>query len=99
MPGETLEDALVAAQTLRGKKIGTVFTRLGENISDRSEAEEVADHYLEVLDRARQKGLPTEVTIKLAQLGLHLAPDVCFEHLKTIIDRAPQRSTVWIDMD
>ncbi|HEX8882267.1 MAG TPA: hypothetical protein VF749_19635, partial [Candidatus Acidoferrum sp.] len=37
MPGETLDDALIAAQALRGKKIGTVFTRLGENISDRME--------------------------------------------------------------
>src|SRR5437870_7682195 len=59
MPGETLDDALIAAQTLRGKKIGTVFTRLGENISDRAEAQEVADHYLEVLERVRQKGLKT----------------------------------------
>lgn len=99
MPGETLDDALIAAQTLRGRKIATVFTRLGENISDRAEAQEVADHYLEVLDRVRQKGLQTEVSVKLTQLGLDLSRDLCFGHLKSIIARAPRESTVWIDME
>jgi len=99
MPGETLDDALIAAQTLRGKRIGTVFTRLGENISDLAEAQEVADHYLEVLDRVRQKGLQTEVSVKLTQLGLDLSPELCFDHLKTIIVRAPKDATVWIDME
>ena len=99
MPGETLDDALIAAQTLRGKKIGTVFTRLGENISERAEAQEVADHYLEVLDRIGQKELQTEVSVKLTQLGLDLSPDLCFGHLKTIIARASKNSTVWIDME
>lgn len=99
MPGETLDDALIAAQTLRGKKIGTVFTHLGENISDRAEAQQVTDHYVEVLERIGQKRLPTEISVKLTQLGLDLSPDLCFGHLKTIIARAPKDSTVWIDME
>lgn len=99
MPGETLDDALIAAQTLRGKKIGTVFTHLGENIRDRAEAQEVADHYLEVLERIGQKGLQSEISVKLTQLGLDLSPDLCFNHLKAIIGRAPKDSTVWIDME
>jgi proline dehydrogenase len=99
MPGETLNDALIAAQMLRGKQIGTVFTRLGENISDRAEAQEVADHYLEVLERVRQKGLQTEISVKLTQLGLDLSSDLCFGHLQAIIARAPKESIVWIDME
>ena len=99
MPGETLDDAVVAALTLGGKKIGTVFTHLGENISDRSEAHQVADHYLEVLDHIRQKSLQTEISVKPTQLGLDLSPDLCFEHLKSIIARAPKESIVWIDME
>jgi proline dehydrogenase len=99
MPGETLDDALIAAQTLRGKKIGTVFTRLGENIGDRREAQEVADHYREVLERVRQKGLQTEISVKLTQLGLDLSSELCFEHLEAIIPCAPEQSIVWIDME
>ena len=99
MPGETLDDALIAAQTLGSKKIGTVFTHLGENISNRAEAQQVADHYLEVLDRIREKGMHTEISVKLTQLGLDLSADLCFDHLKSIIARAPRESIVWIDME
>ncbi len=99
MPGERLDDALGAAQNLRAKKIGTVFTHLGENIKDRSEAQQVTDHYLEVLDRIRERGLQTEISVKLTQLGLDLSPDLCFENLKIIIARAPKDSIVWVDME
>jgi proline dehydrogenase len=37
--------------------------------------------------------------VKLTQLGLDLSPDLCFEHLKTIIAREKKESTVWIDME
>jgi proline dehydrogenase len=99
MPGETLDDALSAAQTLHAKKIGTVFTHLGENIADRAEAQQVTQHYIEVLDRIRQGGLKTEVSVKLTQLGLDLSPDFCFESLKSIIERAEKTSIVWVDME
>jgi proline dehydrogenase len=99
MPGETLDDALGAAQILRGKKIGTVFTHLGENVKDGSEAQQVTEHYLEVLERIREKGLQAEISVKLTQLGLDLSPDLCFEHLNAIIARAQKDSIVWVDME
>ena len=99
MPGETLDDALGAAQILLGKKIGRVFTHLGENIKDRSEAQQVTEHYLEVLERIRERGLQAEISVKLTQLGLDLSPELCFEHLKAIIERAQKDSIVWVDME
>jgi proline dehydrogenase len=99
MPGETLDDALGAAQTLRKKKIGSVLTHLGENIQDRSEARQVTEHYLKVLERIRERGLRAEISVKLTQLGLDLSPDLCFEHLKAIVERAQKDSIVWVDME
>jgi proline dehydrogenase len=99
MPGEKLGDALGAAEALRSKKIGAVFTHLGENIKDRAEAEQVAEHYFEVLKRIGEKGLQAEISVKLTQLGLDLSAELCFEHLKAIIERAPKDSTVWVDME
>ncbi len=54
MPGESLEDALASAQTLRSKNIAAVFTHLGENIATRTEAEEVTHHYLNALNQIHQ---------------------------------------------
>jgi proline dehydrogenase len=99
MPGENLDDAMGAAQTLAGKRIGTVFTHLGENVKDRQEAQQVTEHYLEVLDRIRQEGLQAEISVKLTQLGLDVSPELCFDNLKAIIGRAQKSSIVWVDME
>jgi proline dehydrogenase len=99
MPGETLEDALLAAQALGNKKIGTVFTHLGENIKDKSEAKQVTEHYREVLGRIHQQGLGAEISVKLTQLGLDLSSDLCFDNLSRIIEHAPEDCVVWVDME
>jgi|SRR5271166_2812910 len=99
MPGESLDAALTAAQGLLEKKIGTVVTHLGENVADRNEAGKVTEHYLEVLEHIHQANLPTEVSVKLTQLGLDLSPDFCFENLERIIERENNNSTVWVDME
>lgn len=99
MPGETATDALAAAKTMQQTSIGTVFTHLGENIKDPAEAERVTSHYLEVLDRIRQMGLGTEVSVKLTQLGLDLGADLCYQNLRRIIRHAGAGSVVWIDME
>ena len=99
MPGETVSDALAAAAALREQSIGTVFTQLGENVSDPTEAEQVTVHYLDVLDRIRSQGLHTEVSVKLTQLGLDLDPELCYKNLARVIEHAGTRSVVWIDME
>jgi proline dehydrogenase len=99
MPGETLEDALSAAASLRGKKIGAVFTHLGENIAERAEALQVTEHYLEALTRIHASGLGGEISVKLTQLGLDLSPDFCFENLLRIMARESSDAIVWLDME
>jgi proline dehydrogenase len=99
MPGETLDEALSAALNLSRKHIGTVFTHLGENVTDRVEARKVTEHYLQVLDRIRETDLGTEISVKLTQLGLDLSADLCFENLEQIIRRERGKSIVWVDME
>jgi proline dehydrogenase len=99
MPGETLDAALVAAERLLQRKIGSVFTHLGENVADHAEARKVTDHYLEVLGRIQQANLPTEISVKLTQLGLDLSPDLCSENLDQIIRAEKRDATVWVDME
>src|SRR5262245_13186419 len=64
MPGESFDDMLAAARTTAGEGIASVFTRLGENVKDLAEAESVAKHYLEGIDRIRDLKLACEPSIK-----------------------------------
>jgi proline dehydrogenase len=97
MPGETVESALEATRALN---VGTVLTRLGENVRNPAEAAEVTRHYLEVLDRVHRESLDVEISIKLTQLGLDLSPEECQKNLEALIERAAALSNwVWVDME
>lgn len=101
MPGETLDEGLGAATRLRDQGLSSILTYLGENVGDRTEAEAVVQHYLQVLDRIRgEAGLDAEVSIKLTQLGLDLAPELACENAARIVARARELGRrVWIDME
>jgi proline dehydrogenase len=100
MPGEHMNDALAAARTLQGEGITTILTHLGENLTAASEAEEVTQHYLTLLDRVAGSGLDAQISVKPTQLGLDLDPSLCQEHLDRLIEHAAlQGNFVWIDME
>ena len=100
MPGETLEDALAAALPLQAAGIRTMYTRLGENLADLKAAEEVADHYIEVIDKIVAAGIDGEVSVKPTQLGLDHDMDTCLGHLVRIAEHAAAKGTyLWVDME
>ena len=100
MPGETLEDALAAALPLQAAGIATLYTRLGENLEHVDEADEVAAHYIDAIDRIVAAGITGEISVKPTQLGLDLDPDLCFGHLVRIAEHAAAAgSYLWIDME
>ena len=100
MPGERLEDALAAAAAQQRQGIGTILTKLGENLTRVEEAEEVTRHYLEVLDEVKAANLRAQISVKPTQLGLDLDKELCFANLQRLVDRAAQRDNfVWIDME
>ena len=100
MPGETIDDALRAAGELKGQRITTILTRLGENITRIEEAEEVTQHYFEVLDKIAAAGLDAHVSVKPTQLGLDQDLDLCRKNLDRLIERTEQRNNfLWIDME
>ena len=99
MPGETLDDALVAAQKLRGQRLSSLLTQLGENVRSAAQARGVADHYLEVVRRIREADLDGEVSVKLTQLGLDVSEAEATDNLARIADCARGlRGRLWVDM-
>jgi proline dehydrogenase len=100
MPGERLEDAMAAAGVQQTQGIGTIFTKLGENLTRIEEAEEVTQHYLDVLDEVENAGLRAQISVKPTQLGLDLDKELCFRNLQRLVDRAAERRNfVWVDME
>jgi proline dehydrogenase len=100
MPGETMEEAMTAAAAVAPRKIGAVLTRLGENVDQEAEADEVRDHYLLALDRIAQDQAPSEISVKLTQLGLDLDRERCYGRLQELVERAHARGVfLWIDME
>ena len=100
MPGESFDDMLAAAKTTRAEGIQAVFTRLGENVKDRAEADAVARHYLEGIDRIADLRIACEPSIKLTQLGLDINRELAFGHLRALAARAQAAgSYLWIDME
>src|SRR5687768_9944827 len=100
MPGESFDDMIAAAQATAAEGIQAVFTRLGENVRDLAEAEAVAHHYLEVIDRIRALGLSCEPSIKLTQLGLDINRELAYGHLRSLAAPAQANgSYLWIDME
>lgn len=101
MPGERLEDALDAAQKFKTVNTPTIFTKLGENITDLSEGLVVRDHYLELIDKIAERNLDVEISLKLTQLGFDLSFDETYERFKTITKKVKEKlgNVIWIDME
>jgi proline dehydrogenase len=98
--GETLEDGLRAATELNAKGLKVIMNRLGENVTDRREAEEAAASYREILQELTQRKIDGSTSIKPTQLGLDFAPDLCRElTLSVVREAAALDNFVEIDME
>jgi len=104
MPGEQVEDALGAADRLDGEGFRVLFTHLGENITEVAEADAVAAHYHDLLDRSEARVAaghrPIEVSVKPTQLGLDIDESLCDSHCADLAAHAERTGTwFWLDME
>jgi proline dehydrogenase len=100
MPGEEIADALGAAVDLQVLGIGTLYTKLGEAITDPAGAQAVATHYMGLLEQLKAAEIDGELSVKPTQLGLDIDEDLCFGHLRHLAAAAEaQGSYLWIDME
>lgn len=100
MPGEDLGDALSECQRLAGRGVGSVITRLGENITSLLEAHSVRDHYINALADIQRRAVPTHLSVKLTQLGLDISLEETAAHMVAISSESSRiGAPVWIDME
>jgi proline dehydrogenase len=100
MPGETLEDAIAAAKGLQERGLPTMFTALGENVTELSDARRVVEHYREAYDRVAAAGLDTEFSVKPSHLGLDLDPQAALANFEELATTATEHDNwLWLDME
>lgn len=100
MPGEELPDALGAAAALASFGLGTLLTKLGENLTAATEAVAVRDHYQQVFDEIKARRLNAQVSVKPTQLGLDFSQPQCAEYLEVLAAKAQDAGTyLWLDME
>ena len=84
----------------RRPAFGVLFTHLGEALTDLAEADAVAAHYHDVIERSRQRAKPIEVSVKPTQLGMGLDDEACHRHAVELAQHAAEAGTwLWLDME
>jgi proline dehydrogenase len=100
MPGEDMNSAIDATESLKSKGITTILTLLGENVTDARAADGVVDHYLHVLDRIREMEHDSDISVKPTQLGIDLDPGQTCARYETLVKYAATRGRrVAVDME
>ncbi len=100
--GETLPEAMVAAEELRGRGIATMLDHLGENVSAPEQAADAAKAYVRALEAigGAGEGLDAAISIKLSQLGLDFSTELCVAHVERVLEAAAGVGRiVMIDME
>ena len=97
MPGEGLDDALGAAETLAQNGISSTLTLLGEHLTSATSADGVVEHYEAVLAAVVGRGLDVEVSVKPTQVGLDFGAADTHDRIQRLL-RATD-TTIWIDME
>src|SRR3972149_773411 len=98
--GTTPAAAFAVVERLRGARLLSAVTYLGENVLTEAAARRAADVYLYLLDEIKRRDFHCVPSLKLTHLGLDRSEALCRENLERILERAQAGATLsWIDME
>src|SRR3954468_22313957 len=86
--GETIEQGVKAACELHRRGITSSLDLLGESVHMESEAFAARDQYLAMMDRMAAERVEVNVSVKLTQMGLDIAEDLCQANMVRILEKA-----------
>ena len=100
MPGETTDEAIAAAKRLGEQGLPTMFTLLGENLTNLGAARRVVEDYRATYDGIVSEGLDTEISVKPSHLGVDLDRDAAMANLDELATTAAEHANwLWLDME
>lgn len=98
--GEVLSDAIPKVQSLNAKGIRVSLDLLGENVKDRKTADDTLNEYIVLLNTIKDKGIDSNISIKLTMMGLDIDLPYAKDNLFSLLDVAKTNGQfVRIDME
>ncbi|AUS81337.1 proline dehydrogenase [Actinoalloteichus sp. AHMU CJ021] len=103
--GDTLDDAITATTALADDGLRITLDHLGEDTTDREQADATVDAYVRLLDRLRTANLAqaAEVSLKLSAVGQFLGSDgqrIALDNARRVCEAAAAAgTTVTLDME
>ena len=100
--GESVDTALAAVRGLTGAGLQVSLDRLGEDVTEASQASATTDAYISLLGRLGDDGLAdrAEVSLKLSAVGQSLDPSMALDNARRVCSAAADvGTTVTCDME
>jgi proline dehydrogenase len=98
--GETIADAVEAAQGVEARGLLVTLDHLGENVTNLAEADAATRDYLAILAAVVDAGVSRNISLKLTQLGLDVDKASAVDNLRKILERSePADFFVRLDME
>lgn len=98
--GETFNETVPKIKSFNESGIKVTLDLLGENVSDKTTADETVEIYLELLNNIHDAGLKSTISIKLTMVGLDINKEYCKKNLFRLLEETQRlNSFVRIDME
>ncbi|WP_028775970.1 proline dehydrogenase family protein [Shimazuella kribbensis] len=98
--GTSIESAMRKVRELNEKGLVCTLDHLGEFVSSRTEAIEATEYNIQTLEAIAEKGLNSNLSVKMTQLGLDIDKDFCLDNMRQILEVANKHNNfVRIDME
>jgi proline dehydrogenase len=98
--GLEIEDALRVAESVNRQGMSVSLDSLGESVHSDAEAQRAADVYHRLLDAIAARKLNSNVSVKLTQMGLEVAPELAESIARNLVEHAASLNNfVRIDME
>jgi len=98
--GETLAEAILAAQTLERQGLMVTIDHLGENVTTTETALAATHDYTEIIRAAASTGISRNLSVKLTQIGLDVDRATATDHLRRVLEAAVEADFfVRVDME
>ncbi len=98
--GETIDEVIPFIREINAEGCSASFDHLNESVTSTAEAEAEVAEYLSILAKIDETGIRSNVSIKLTQFGLGLAPDTAYKNARRVVEEAHRRGNfVRVDME